>query len=226
MCFGPLTEPEIIFFKRFKERWTDLNHRQVEQTQPLLISSSLSLLRAWAAKAHSEFPPSILIHGQIPSFPQPHVHLTVWNRFLAALWESYPRKDCREWIHLAALVVGLDVKVRTNDMHTNAWRTAASTLDGKGHLLNWVMVSIEQCWSELILWLKWVMVFYIQLVVGLDVKVTRQMPGALQRARWIASNMLAAVRQAFVLLAFFVTFTSKPTTSAARCINSLQSFIW
>jgi hypothetical protein len=28
------------------------------------------------------------------------------------------------------------------------------------------------------------------------------------------------------LLAFFVTFTSKPTTSAARCINSLQSFIW
>ena len=130
MCFDPSTEPEIIFFKRFKERWTDLNHRQVEQRQPPLISSSLS--RAWAAKARSELPPYILIHGQIPSFPQPHaiyVHLAVWNRFLAALWESYQIKDCRELIHRAALVVGLDVKVTKKANNTNAWRTAASMLD-------------------------------------------------------------------------------------------------
>ena len=43
VCFGPSSGPEIVVFNRFKERLTELNHRQVEQRQPPIISASESV---------------------------------------------------------------------------------------------------------------------------------------------------------------------------------------
>jgi len=53
VCLGPSSESEIIFWRRFRERWTELNHHQVEQKQPPFILVSES--RKTFILQHSQF---------------------------------------------------------------------------------------------------------------------------------------------------------------------------
>ena len=39
VCLGPSTGPEILFFKRFREKWTEMNHTSEARSTPLIIFS-------------------------------------------------------------------------------------------------------------------------------------------------------------------------------------------
>ncbi|ESN93949.1 hypothetical protein HELRODRAFT_180358 [Helobdella robusta] len=39
VCLGPFTGPEILFFKRFREKWTEMNHTPEARSTPLIIVS-------------------------------------------------------------------------------------------------------------------------------------------------------------------------------------------
>jgi hypothetical protein len=91
---SPSTGPDILIFKRFREKWSDLNHDIFKQrTVPLIIVSD-----------------------QVKEFILEHCN------------KSYPREDYREFICLAGLMVGLDVKAnirKPGALHRARWMAKA-----------------------------------------------------------------------------------------------------
>ena len=94
VCFGPSTGPEILLFKRFKQKWFTLVHRQPKPTVTPLIPVS----------------------EQLKAFIAEHLHVT------------HPRDDYREFLQLAASLVGLDSSVslrKPGALHRARWMAKA-----------------------------------------------------------------------------------------------------
>jgi hypothetical protein len=97
VCFGPSSGPEILFFKRFRDRWAQLIHRQPMQRATPLISAS---------KQCKKF-----INEQ--------------------LQVGHPRDDYKEFLYLAAALVGSGTDTvamairKPGAMHRARWMTKA-----------------------------------------------------------------------------------------------------
>jgi len=56
VCFGPSSGPEILFFKRFREKWQDLVHRQPKPRPTPLIPACEQLKISIAEKSEGYHP--------------------------------------------------------------------------------------------------------------------------------------------------------------------------
>lgn len=94
VCFGPSTGPEILFFKRFKDKWSNLVHHQPTATATPLISAS----------------------DKLKDFIAEQLQL------------GHPRDDYKEFLQLAACMVGLDSSAalrRPGALHRARWMAKA-----------------------------------------------------------------------------------------------------
>jgi len=94
VCFGPSTGPEILIFKRFRDKWSVLaNHTPMVRQAPFIIVTDS--LKAFIAE-HSHF--------------------------------EYPRDDYREFICLAASMVGVETNTpirKPGALHRARWMAKA-----------------------------------------------------------------------------------------------------
>jgi hypothetical protein len=93
VCFGPSTGPEILFFKRFRDKWSELDHTPKERQVPFITATS-----------------------DLKAFIVEHLQM------------SYPRDDYREFLCLAASMVGIETKTairKPGAMHRARWMAKA-----------------------------------------------------------------------------------------------------
>lgn len=94
ICLGSSTGPDILIFKRFRDKWSEINHHKRNECQT----------------------PLIRVSDQLKAFIADQSQL------------NYPREDYREFLFLAAVLIGLETKYvirKPGALHRAHWMVKA-----------------------------------------------------------------------------------------------------